>query len=51
MAQNEGIEVWLAPIPSAHVVLPLRVSMPTMTGQLDIEADDFEVAGAPEAAR
>ncbi len=49
MAQNEGIEVWLAPIPSARVVVPLRVSMPTMTGQLDIEADDFEVAGAPEA--
>ena len=49
MAQNEGIEVWLAPIASAHVVVPLRVSMPTMTGQLDIEADDFEVAGAPEA--
>ncbi len=49
MAQNEGIEVWLAPIPSAHVVVPLRVSMPTMTGQLDIQADDFELAGAPEA--
>ena len=49
MAHNEGIEVWLAPIPAAHVVVPLRVSMPTMTGQLDIEADDFEVAGAPEA--
>ena len=49
MAQNEGIEVWLAPIPAAHVVVPLRVSMPTMTGQLDIEADDFEVAGAAAA--
>lgn len=49
MARNEGIEVWLAPVPSAHVVVPLRVSMPTMTGQLDIEADDFEVAGAPDA--
>ena len=49
MAQNDGIEVWLAPIPSAHVVVPLRVSMPTMTGQLDIEADVFEVAGAPVA--
>ena len=49
MAHNEGIEVWLAPIPAAHVVVPLRVSMPAMTGQLDIEADDFEVAGAPEA--
>ena len=46
MAQNEGIEVWLAPIPHAHVVVPLKVSMPTMTGQLDIEATDFEVTGA-----
>ena len=49
MANNDGIEVWLAPIANAHVVVPLKVSMPTMTGQLDIEADDFEVAGAPEA--
>ncbi len=49
MAQNEGIEVWLAPVASAHVVVPLRVTMPTMTGQLDIEADDFEVSGAPGA--
>ena len=46
MAQNEGIEVWLAPIEHAHVVVPIKVSMPTMTGQLDIEATDFEVTGA-----
>ena len=46
MAQNEGIEVWLAPIEHAHVVVPLRVVMPTMTGELDIEAVDFEVADA-----
>ena len=45
MAQNEGIEVWLAPIPHAHVVVPLKVSMPTMTGQLDIEATEFEITG------
>ena len=44
MAQNDGIEVWLAPIPQAHVVVPLRVSMPTMTGQLDIEATDFQMS-------
>ncbi len=48
MAENEGIEVWLAPIEHAHVVVPLKVSMPTMTGQLDIEATDFSVTGAPE---
>jgi hypothetical protein len=46
MAQNEGIEVWLAPVEKAHVVVPIRVTMPTMAGQLDIEATDFEVTGA-----
>ncbi len=49
MAENEGIEVWLAPIEQAHVVVPLRVAMPTMTGELEIEASEFEVSGAPEA--
>lgn len=48
MAQNEGIEVWLAPIEKAHVVVPLRVSMPTLTGQLDILASEFEVSASPE---
>ena len=43
MAENEGIEVWLAPIEHAHVVVPFKVSMPTITGQLDIEASEFEV--------
>jgi hypothetical protein len=42
MAQNTGIEVWLAPVESAHVVVPLKVSMPTMTGDLEIEAVEFE---------
>ena len=48
MAQNEGIEVWLAPIEHAHVVVPLKVTMPTTTGTLDIEAIDFETAGSGE---
>ncbi len=43
MAQNDGIEVWLAPVEHAHVVVPLRVLMPTMMGQLDIEATDFQL--------
>lgn len=50
MAQNTGIEVWLAPVESAHVVVPLKVTMPTMTGDLEIEAVEFETApsgGAP----
>lgn len=49
MAQNEGIEVWLAPVEHAHVVVPLRVTMPTMAGQLDIEATQFQVSEAAAA--
>ena len=49
MAQNDGIEVWLAPIEHAHVVVPLKVSMPTMTGTLDIEAIDFETGDGADA--
>lgn len=45
MAQNTGIEVWLGPIEHAHVVVPLRVSLPTMTGQLDIEPVEFTTTG------
>ena len=45
MAQNQGIEVWLAPVERAHVVVPLRVTMPTMTGTLDIVAEEFETSG------
>jgi hypothetical protein len=50
MAQNDGIEVWLAPVEKAHVVMPLKVTMPTMTGTLDIEAVEFDAAdgAAPE---
>jgi hypothetical protein len=42
MAENTGIEVWLAPVERAHVVVPIRVTMPTMTGDLEIEAVEFE---------
>lgn len=48
MAQNTGIEVWLAPLPQAHVVVPLRVSMPTMAGALDISAVEFAAGSAAE---
>ena len=49
MAQNNGIEVWLAPLERAHVVVPVRVAMPTMTGQLDIEATDFQLGETADA--
>ena len=43
MAENNEIEVWLAPIEHAHVVVPLRVSMPTMAGGLLVEAVDLQM--------
>lgn len=46
MEQNTGIEVWLAPVESAHVVVPLRVMMPTMAGDLDIQAVEFQVSAS-----
>ncbi len=43
MAENRQIEVWLAPIPRAHVVAPLRVQLMTLAGEALIEAVEFSV--------
>jgi len=43
MAENKDIEVWLAPIPRAHVVVPLHVRLMTMAGEAEIEASQFVV--------
>jgi hypothetical protein len=45
MADNKDLEVWLAPVPSARVLLPFRVSARTMMGVTVIEASEFSVAG------
>lgn len=45
MADNKDLEVWLAPVASAHVLLPFRVSARTMMGTAVIEASEFDVAG------
>lgn len=42
MAENDGIEVWLAPVEHAHIVVPMRVSMPTTAGHLSVEAVELE---------
>ncbi len=44
MADNKDLEVWLAPIASAHVLLPFRVSARTMMGMTVIEASEFSLA-------
>jgi Protein of unknown function (DUF3108) len=43
MAENKNIELWLAPIESARVLLPYRVSVRTMIGTTVIEASQFSV--------
>ena len=44
MADNKDLEVWLAPVASAHVLLPFRVSARTMIGVAVIEASEFSFA-------
>ncbi len=51
MAQNDGIEVWLVPVEHAHMVVPLRVIMPTMAGQLDVEATDFQLGDSAQTTQ
>jgi hypothetical protein len=44
MAQNEQMEVWLAPVSRAHVVVPYRVSLMTQVGTLVVEAAELRAA-------
>jgi hypothetical protein len=44
MADNKDLEVWLAPIDGARVLVPFRVSVRTMVGTTVIEASEFSVA-------
>ncbi len=52
MADNRDIEVWLAPVGEARVVVPFRISLATMIGTLVIEASDFliEPNGTPRTS-
>jgi hypothetical protein len=43
MAENRDIEAWLAPIPRAHVVVPLHVELMTLAGAAVIDAVEFSV--------
>jgi len=49
LAGKDDLELWLAPIPGASVIAPVRALMPTLVGTMDISADEF-VARAIEAA-
>ena len=43
MAENRDMEVWLAPIGGAGVVMPFRISVRTMVGTAVVEATEFSV--------
>jgi hypothetical protein len=43
MVENKNMEVWLAPIESARVLMPYRISVRTMIGTAVIEASEFSV--------
>jgi hypothetical protein len=45
MAENKDIQVWLAPVGEARVVVPYRISVATMVGTTVIEATDFTANG------
>jgi Protein of unknown function (DUF3108) len=43
MAENKNMEVWLAPIEGARMLMPYRISVRTMIGTAVIEASEFTV--------
>jgi hypothetical protein len=43
MVDNRQMEVWLAPIESARVLVPFRASVRTMIGTTIVEASEFSV--------
>lgn len=43
MAENGDMNVWLAPLPSAHVVVPYRIAVRTSAGMLVIEPAEFRL--------
>jgi Protein of unknown function (DUF3108) len=43
MENDRQLEVWLAPLPTARVELPVRISIETMVGMTVIQATDLDV--------
>jgi len=43
MANNHDISVWLAPLPEAHVVVPIHIAIGTAAGMLVIDASEFQI--------
>lgn len=43
MAENHDINVWLAPLPEARVVVPIHIDIRTGAGDLVIDASEFQI--------
>jgi hypothetical protein len=43
MAANHDMNVWLAPLPDAHVVVPIHIDIATAAGKLVIDAAEFQI--------
>jgi hypothetical protein len=43
MAENHEMDVWLAPMPDAHVVVPYHIDIRTSAGMLVIDAAEFQI--------
>ena len=52
MATSDAIEVALRPVPSAHVLVPYQITIPTMAGYVTIVSKRAEIAfpGKPQIA-
>ena len=45
MTDNKDIEVWLAPLESAHALVPYFMSVATQIGTTTLNVEDFQVSG------
>jgi hypothetical protein len=43
MAANSDMNVWLAPLPEAHVVVPVHIDIKTAAGKLVIDASELQI--------
>lgn len=43
VAGRRDMELWFAPVSGTSVMAPIRVSMPTLVGTLEIQADQFDI--------
>ena len=49
MADNRDMEAWLAPVESAHALVPVRIAVRTMVGSTVIEATKFSITRTADA--